>query len=148
MEIETQELTIRRSFKAPRDRVFRAWTDPASVQQWFMPRPGGRVDVADIDLKVGGSYRIVFIDSDGTEYAVGGVYTEVAPPARLAYTWQWEQSGMQPGETTVIVEFVDRGAQTELILTHQRLASPQSKEAHGYGWSGCLEGFAKHVEAG
>jgi glutathione S-transferase len=98
--------------------------------------------VAEVDLKVGGRYRIHMQAPDGTVHKVTGTYQVVDPPQRLVYTWQWE-TAPEPSETLVTVEFHERGAgKTEVVLTHERFPNAEQRDRHQHGWTGCLEKFA------
>lgn len=135
-------LTVRRAFDAPRDRVFRAWTDATELKQWFAP---GELAVprAEVDLRVGGRFRIAMAPADGDAWIVTGTYREIRAPERLVFSWQWAQpTEMDPGETLVTVEFLARGAGTEVVLTHERLVSDEERRKHQEGWTGCLENLA------
>lgn len=66
---------------------------------------------AEVDLRAGGRYRITMLGPDGSERRVGGVYREIDPPAKLVYTWKWEESAMP--DSTVTVGFIDRDKSTE-----------------------------------
>jgi uncharacterized protein YndB with AHSA1/START domain len=81
---------------------------------------------------------------DGEVFYLTGVYREVRPPERLVYTWRWEAEP-ELGETLVTVEFLDRGASTEVVLTHERFPSDAVRDQHGTGWSSCLECLAEVV---
>lgn len=97
-------LVLSRTFAAPRERVFRAWTDPAILKKWWAAGPGFTPTVAEVDLRVGGRYRLGMRAPDqGADYIVAGTYREVQRPARLVYTWAWE--GTAGPETLVTVEF-------------------------------------------
>lgn len=84
----TQETTlqIKRTFAAPREKVFQAWTDPAALKRWFGPSDDFSTPVAEVDLRVGGRYRIHMKSPDGQPHTVHGVYREVTPPAKLVFT--------------------------------------------------------------
>src|SRR5579863_9387609 len=83
-------IELRRTFRAPAERVFRAWTQPAALREWWCP-PGWIASEVAIDLRVGGAYRIAMRCGDGSgEVAVEGRFLEVQPPVRLAFTWRWE----------------------------------------------------------
>ena len=133
-------LRLRRTFKATRDRVFRAWTTPEEVTRWKGPGPLETL-VADIDLRVGGRYRVHLRTPDGVENRLVGEYREVDPPKRLVYTWFWENDPAM-GETLVTVEFVDRGKTTEVILTHDLFPSKEICRLHEAGWTGSFEKLA------
>ncbi|MDQ3654092.1 MAG: SRPBCC family protein [Chloroflexota bacterium] len=78
-------ITMTRTFDAPRELVFRAWTDPIHLAQWWGPH-GFTNPVCEVDLRPGGAWRIDMQGPDGTIYPNKGVYQEVDPPARLVYT--------------------------------------------------------------
>jgi uncharacterized protein YndB with AHSA1/START domain len=139
-------LVLTRTFAAPREKVFRAWTDPALLKKWWAAGPGFTPTVAEIDLRVGGRYRLGMRAPDAdADYVVAGTYREVQRPARLVYTWAWEGAGAP--ETLVTVEFLDRGAQTEVILTHEQFADASDRDQHASGWSGCLDNLARVLTA-
>lgn len=133
-------LTLRRTYPAPRERVFHAWTDPAALRQWSCP-VGMTVADVHVDLRVGGSYRVAMQspEEDAPNVAYG-TYRVVEPPARLVYTWQWE--GGEMGETLVTVEFHDRGGETEVVLVHELFPAPDVRDLHQEGWVSCLEHLA------
>jgi uncharacterized protein YndB with AHSA1/START domain len=133
-------LEVRRVIAAPRERVFRAWTSPHEFQRWHAPG-AMTVPVAEVDLRVGGRYRITMRGPDGDEHRVTGTYRIVEPPARLVYTWQWE-TGHDATESLVTVEFLDRGDSTELVLRHERFANERQRASHEQGWTSILERLA------
>lgn len=126
---------IRRVIPAPRRRVFDAWTQAKELDRWSAPSP--MKPKAEVDLRVGGRYRIVMRGPDGSEHIVSGVYRVIEPPAKLVYTWKWEESAMP--DSTVTVEFHDRGKSTEVVLRHDGLADAESRARHEHGWNGCLD---------
>jgi uncharacterized protein YndB with AHSA1/START domain len=128
-------LEIRRLIPAPRQRVFDAWTNAKELDRWSAPGP--MTARAEVDLRVGGRYRLTMRGPDGVERRVGGVYREIDPPAKLVYTWKWEESAMP--DSVVTVEFHDRGKQTEVVLRHDGLVDPDSRARHEHGWNGCLD---------
>lgn len=98
--------------------------------------------LAEVDLRVGGRYRLGMRAPDGAAvYVCTGVYREVTPPSRLVYTWAWE--GQDGPETLVTVEFLDRGGATEVVLTHEGFADAGSRDQHATGWNGCLGSLAR-----
>ena len=127
-------LEIRRVVPAPRQRVFDAGTQAKELDRWSAPPP--MTAGAEIDLRVGGRYRITMQGPDGVERRVSGVYRVVDPPSKLVYTWKWEESPMP--DSTVTVEFHDRGKSTEVVLRHDGLIDPDSRARHEHGWNGCL----------
>lgn len=143
-------LQITRKFAAPRDKVFQAWTDPKELKRWFAPSDDYSTTLVEVDLRVGGKYRIQMKAPGGEIYTVGGTYREVVFPEKLVYTWAWEGGAScgtmgEEGETLVTVVFHDRAAVTEVILTHEYFLTTEEKDKHGHGWVGCLERLAKTV---
>ena len=140
-------LRITRTFAAPRERVFRAWTEPEQLKRWWGP-PGYGTPVAEVDLRVGGRYRFGMRHlPDGEIFYLSGTYREVTPPARLVYTWRWE--GEPDGqESRVTVEFNDRGASTDVVVLHEMFASRDERDKHEQGWTGCLERLVETLAAG
>ena len=145
---QTAPVTLRltRTFAASRETVFRAWTDPEAIKRWSASGDL-TVAVAEVDLRVGGRYHIHMQAPGGAIHKVTGVYQLVDPPRRIAYTWCWE-TWPEAGETLVTVEFHDRGAQTELVLTHERFPSMEVRSSHELGWTSALDKFATVVPAG
>lgn len=136
-------LRITRTFPAPRDQVFRAWTEPAQLERWFARATDQHTTrVHALDLRAGGSYRIEMKNPEGRIYLLVGTYREVTPPERLVYTWKLE-TDPQFGETLVTVEFAERGGSTEVRLTHERFLSKEALEAHSQRWNACLDTLAK-----
>ena len=128
-------LNLRRTFSAPPERVFRAWTEPQEMKQWWGPGEYSAPQV-EVDLRVGGRFRIAMKPPEGDLFYLGGEYREVVPPKRLVFTWQWEGD---PVETLVTLEFLDLGGMTELIVTHERFPDEEQCQRHREGWSATLE---------
>jgi uncharacterized protein YndB with AHSA1/START domain len=78
--------TLSRILDAPRELVFRAWTDPRHLH-WFFSPVAAVTDPIEVDLRVGGAWRQRMIVDDDTQYVTGGVYREIVPPERLVFTW-------------------------------------------------------------
>ncbi len=139
---------VTRTFKASRHRVFRAWTDPELLMRWFI-EPDGEMRVRELDLRVGGRYALEGRDR-GKPWRIEGRYLEVEPPAKLVYTWTWDNDpalGDPVGsDTLVTVEFLERGGETELVVTHERLATERARAEHDAGWIGCLDRLGGLVE--
>jgi uncharacterized protein YndB with AHSA1/START domain len=133
-------LVIRRTYKAPRERVFAAWTTPEILQRWMTP-VGGKGTTATMDARVGGTYRIVMTADDGELFVAGGVVREFVPPERLQYMWQWEDDDGKPegNETILTLDFLERGDETELVLTHENFVDDAQRGRHESGWNGMLD---------
>jgi uncharacterized protein YndB with AHSA1/START domain len=143
----TISLTITRTFPAPRERVFHAWTEPQALLTWWSGGPELAPALAEVDLRVGGRYRLGMRAPDGVSiYVCTGVFREIHPPARLVYTWAWE--GTPEPETVVTVEFRKQGEGTEVTLVHEGFEGVDVRHRHLQGWEGCLESLARALETG
>jgi uncharacterized protein YndB with AHSA1/START domain len=140
-------LEIRRTFDAPREKVFAAWTEPEKLAQWLC-RVTARhsTKVLEMDVRVGGRYRLEVTNPDGTQVLLSGTYHEIRRPERLAFTWQWE-GDPDFGETLVTVEFHARGTSTELVLTHERFLNSERRDRHAAGWNGCFSTLSELLQA-
>jgi uncharacterized protein YndB with AHSA1/START domain len=128
-------LVLRRTYKAERRRVFEAWTTP-EIAATFMGPGDATVPEIHMDVRPGGAYSITMLRADGERMVVKGVYREVVAPERLSMTWSWEEDDpADERETLLTVEFHEKGDETELVLTHEWLASAGSRERHEHGWT-------------
>jgi len=130
-------LQLKRTFAAPRERVYRAWTDARQFGLWFHPSPDFKTVITRLDLRVGGKYSLEMHERDGKVNKLSGTYEEVRPPEKLVFTWHWEVDG-DLAASVVTVLFTDLGGSTEVSLTHERLHSAKAVESHTRGWQGCL----------
>jgi len=130
-------LQLTRTFAAPRDRVFRAWTDAREFAQWFHPTAHYKTVISRLDLRVGGKYAIEMHHKGGNIHRINGAYEEVKPPEKLSFTWRLQQDETAT-ESLVTVVFKDLGGSTEVSLTHKNLFNAESREKHNQGWIGCL----------
>ncbi len=138
-------VVMERELKASAERVFQAWTDPNQLLQWFRGAPGTKVESAEVDLRVGGRYRIV-IRSEDDEFIVFGTYSAVEPPRLLEFTWRWEVSSIEPGETLVRVELKPTDTGTHLRLTHSNFSTERSSQTHDQGWTGVLSTLESYLD--
>jgi hypothetical protein len=138
-------LRVSRRIKAPRERVFAAWTSPAEIQQWFGPDTC-RVVKAELNPKSGGNYRLRVQTETMGEIEVHGAYREVRGPAKLVFTWGWSGNPkLEFGDSLVTVDFTDQDGATEVQITHEDLPSDEIQEDHKEGWNGCLDKLEKHI---
>jgi len=141
-KIENLTVTVRKNIKAPVEKVFKAFTEPSQIVKWFGCDKISDVQVSQ-DFKVGGKYHITGKSCDiGAEMSVHGVYTEIVPNQKVAYTWYNNSEEFPAADTLVSVQFVDKGDNTEIVLSHSKFASEKSKEGHTFGWTQSLEKFA------
>jgi uncharacterized protein YndB with AHSA1/START domain len=135
-------LRMIKHIRAPRQKVFDAWTRPELLSRWMGPVPV-TVQSVDLDARVGGRYRIV-MDKEGTKHIATGEYVEIVPGRKLAMTWGWE--GPARYDTLLTVLFDDKDGGTELTLIHERFATAEEMGHHEHGWIGSLDKLAAAVE--
>lgn len=131
-------LHMERVLSVPREVVFRALTDPGELAEWWGPK-GFTCPSVEIDLRVGGGYRIAMQPPDGDRFHLSGEFREVDPPARLAYTFRWEEPDPDDRETAVTLSLGDRGESTELTMTQGAFATEERRVLHDQGWTESLD---------
>jgi uncharacterized protein YndB with AHSA1/START domain len=127
-----------RVLRAPRSRVFAAFTEPEELAKWWGPR-GFTAPSIEIDLRIGGSYRIAMQPPEGDLFYLTGEFREIDPPARLAYTFRWEDPTPDDRETLVTLSFRDLGESTELVFAQGTFAAERRRALHEQGWSDGLD---------
>jgi len=138
-----RELIIRRSFDAPRELVFRAWTEPQLLAQWSCPR-GYTLSENRGELRVGGAFCARMRSPEGTEHRLRGVYREIVAPERLVFTHCWvDEQGAAGPETLVTVTLADRDGRTEMLFHQALFASVEARDGHEQGWTNCFELLAE-----
>ncbi len=142
----TETLRLTRFFDAPRARVFRAFTDPQILKRWWGP-DGITTPNPEVDLRVGGAYRLEMHGSQGVDHVIGGQYREIVAGEKLVFSWAWEGGGMG-GQTLVTLEFRDRDGGTELSLTHEGFDDAESCERHNRGWSSSFDCLDQDITGG
>ena len=144
---ERFELQQTRFIRAPRDKVFDAFTEEALLRQWHCAR-GMSVVHCRCEPRAGGQWQLGMQARDGTRLAVGGTYREVQRPERLVYTWAWQggNSPMAGLETLVEVSFIERDGGTELHLRHSGFPAAAACEAHAAGWRSTLNRLLDQVD--
>ncbi len=130
-------VTVKRLVRAAPAAAFAAWTEPEQLRRWSSPEGTSVTDV-EVDLRVGGAYRILMRGPEGQRYTAFGTYRAIEPPRRLVYTWDWEEKENAVGETVVTVDFHDRGEATEIVVTHDGFPAPGPARGHAEGWESCL----------
>jgi uncharacterized protein YndB with AHSA1/START domain len=127
----TTRLEVRRTLPYPSDRVWRALTDPSALAAWFWPKRFATT--AEIDLRIGGRYRI---DGLAAGMAVSGEYIAVEEPRRLVFTWQWDG---EPDKTLVTIELTAHEQATDIVISHEQFSDDATRHSHGQGWADCLD---------
>jgi uncharacterized protein YndB with AHSA1/START domain len=114
------------------------------MKQWKAPGEM-TTPLAEVDLRVGGKYRIHMRAPDGALHRLVGAYRLVDPPRKLVYTWRWEDDP-EAGETLVTVEFLGRGESTDLVLTQELFATEDLRQRHEMGWTKCFDKLSALME--
>ena len=130
---QDRTLVIERVFKAPPERVFKAWTDPAFLVKWWGPE-GFTTPECRMDVRPGGAWRTRMVGPDG-DHTVAGVYREIAPPRRLVFTWGWEIDGGRGHETVVDLTFEATPEGTRMRLVQRVFQSVEQRDMHDMGWN-------------
>lgn len=136
-------LVVRRTIQATAEELFAAWTEPEHIKRWWGPRPVVCAD-AEVDLRVGGTYRIANRLPDGTLLWISGEFEAIDAPFRLVYTWHI--ANVSQTAERVSVQFEPRGDVTEVIVVHQQIPNPAVSAKHEQGWVGCLAGLADYFQ--
>src|ERR671918_606681 len=127
-------LQMKRVIRAPRPLVFTALTEPDELAKWWGPS-GFTSPSVKVDLRVGGSYRIAMQPPEGDLFYLSGEFREVDPPARIVYTFRWEDPDPDDQETVVTLSFLDLGESTELVLSQGPFVTEASLALHRGGWT-------------
>ena len=145
-----RDLVLTRLIDAPREKVYRAWTDPSLLRQWFAPLPY-TTPVAELDVRPGGANVIVMRSPEGQDLPNRGVYLEVVPNERLVFTDAYSAAWV-PSEKpfmTVILTFEDEGGRTRYTarVRHWTEADRAAHEQMGFheGWGQCADQLAALV---
>ncbi len=147
-----RELVLERIFDAPREKVYRAWTEPKLLKQWFVPRPW-TISGVSLDVRSGGSSLIVMRDPDGNDYPNPGIYLEVVENEKLVFTDAFT-AAWQPSEKpfmTAIITFEDvsddAGDKTRYTARarHWTVEDRKEHEKMGFheGWGQCADQLAE-----
>ena len=140
-------LVLARTFDAPRELVFQAWSSPEHLANWFGPKDF-TLPFCETDFRPGGAYRLCMRGPDGKDYWVHGVYREILEPERLAFTWERDGADdPHPGHTLVTITLEARGAGTTRLTLHQATFDTQEiRDGHAGGWTECFARLAEYVE--
>lgn len=154
------ELVLARVFEAPRERVWKAWTQPEQFKRWWGPK-GFTAPFCEIDLRVGGTFLYCMRSPDGKDYWSTGVYREIVPVEKLVATDSFADAkgnvvpathyGMAedfPMEMLVTVTFEDLGGKTRLTLRHAGMPAGPAREGADQGWSESFDKLAVSLAEG
>ena len=143
----TEDLTLRmeRTYEAPAQAVFDAWTSEEVIRRWWHAEHDWETTEAEVDLRVGGVVRVVMRDPHrDVEYGGGGRYTEIEPPRRLAFTWIWDGNDTRQ---LIELEFEEADGVTTVRFTHSGLWNEEAVRSHESGWSGAFDNLGRALGA-
>jgi len=140
---DERELVIKRIFNAPRDLLWKAWTERDHVLKWLGPKQFTALDF-ELDPRPGGAWHSRMRGPDGAEYSNGGTVHEVDEPERLVFTFAWDEEDGTPGrEMEITITFDERDGKTEMTFSQGVFESAEDRDGHREGWS---ESFDKLAE--
>ena len=128
---------IERTFDAPAEDVFEAWTSEEVIGRWFRPKEGWEEADAEVDLRVGGRIRVVMRTPDGEPVGAGGEYTLIERPHRLAFTWTFDDD--PANEQMIELEFMERNGVTTVLFVNSDISDPDRRNSQYEGWSTCFD---------
>jgi uncharacterized protein YndB with AHSA1/START domain len=141
MDLKTT-LRMHRTFQAPAQAVFDAWTSEEVIRRWWHARRDWETPVARVDLRVGGEVRVVMRNPhEDVEYGGRGRYTEIDPPSRLAFTWLWDDDPSR--EQLIEIDFVEEDGVTRVTFTHSGLWDEEAVRSHEDGWSKAFDNLER-----
>ena len=131
-------LKMERTYEAPAQAVFDAWTSEEVIRRWWHTERGYETSEAEVDLRVGGAVRVVMRDPETeAEYGGGGLYTEIERPTRLAFTWLWDD---ETRRTLIEIDFCEEADGVTMVrFTHSGLWDEAAVRSHEGGWGRVLD---------
>jgi uncharacterized protein YndB with AHSA1/START domain len=140
-EDSTQVVRIERTFEAPAEAVFDAWTSPDVIRRWFRPGQGWQEPSAEVDLRVGGKVRVVMRSPDGAEVAAWGEYTLIDRPNRLAFTWTFDDD--PSNQQMIELEFTEQDGATTVLFVNSNISHEERRDSQYDGWGACLDNMER-----
>lgn len=134
-DVAERELTITRIFDAPRELVWKAWTEPKRIAQWLGPK-GFTALETEMDARVGGRWHFRMKAQDGTAFANGGTVREIVEPERLVFTFAWDdEDGKLGREMLITIDLAEHERGTEMTFHQAEFESAEDRDGHREGWS-------------
>lgn len=132
-------LIVRRTIRAPRTRIFNAFTDAETLTQWFTPDPGITVEALEYVFEQGGLFRLRYLMPDGRTPCVAGVFQEIEPSRLISMTWEWQAPDpLENIPMSVSFRFLNVPHGTEVVVVHEGIPSDQACTIHAEGWEATL----------
>lgn len=142
---DDRTLRMERTFQAPAQAVFEAWTSEEVLRRWWQLAHDWETTEAEVDLRVGGVVRVVMRNPHkDTEYGGGGNFTEIESPTRLAFTWIWDGDTRR---TLIELDFEERDGITTVSFAQSGLWDEEAVRAHKDGWGKLFDSLERALEA-
>jgi uncharacterized protein YndB with AHSA1/START domain len=138
-----QAVRIERTFDAPAEDVFDAWTSPEVMRRWFHCGQDWETPEAEVDLRVGGKVRVVMRKPDGTEVHARGQYALIDRPHRLVMSWTFDDD--PANEQLIELSFLESGGSTKVLMINSRISTDERRDAQDEGWQGCFDELERIV---
>ena len=137
---------IERTFNAASQEVFDAWTSAEVMRRWFHCEPDWATPVAEVDLRLGGTVKVVMPKPDGTEVEAQGQYTLIERPHRLVMTWTFDDD---PSNVQLIeLSFSESAGSTTVLMVNSGISTDERRDAQEWGWHGCLDQLEREFAGG
>ncbi len=147
-QLADNELLIRRIFDAPPEVLFALWSEPEHFRRWMGPETFTCPQV-EIDFRVGGTYRAMITSPEHQENWFGGVYREIEPHRKLAFTFTWDNDGPSTGvETLVTITFEEIDGKTLQTFHQSPFLDVERRDSHVGGWTSafdCLDAYVQDI---
>ena len=141
---QSRTLRLQRTYRAPIEAVFEAWTSEEVIRRWWELERGWGTTEAELDLRVGGAVHVVMRDPvKDIEYGGGGTFTEIEPPTRLAFTWIWDGDTRR---TLIEIDLEEADGATMVRFTQRDLWDEEALRSHEDGWSRVLDNLGRELE--
>jgi len=137
-----EPLVIKRTFNAPRDRVWKAWSDLEQAKEWWGPN-GFTLPFLEMDQRPGGKWRAIMRTPDGKDMGQHGVYREIVPPEKTVYTYIWDSQPQH--EMLVTVVFAERASKTDMTFRQEGFESTDEKAGHEDGWNQTFDRLSTYL---
>ena len=128
---------IERTFSANAEDVFDAWTSEEVIRRWFKPGRDWQEPSAEVDLRVGGTIRVVMRDPDGAAVGASGEYTLIDRPNKLAFTWTFDDD--PSNQQMIELEFTEQDGATTVLFVNSNISNEERRDSQYSGWQACLD---------
>ena len=136
---------LERVFAASAEEVFDAWTSAEVMRRWLHPGPDWATPEVEVDLRVGGSVRVVMLGPDGRHGGARGEYTVIERPRRLVMTWAFDDE--PANEQLIELSFSEAAGSTTVVMLNSGISTGARRDSQDRGWRGCLDELARELRA-